>query len=191
MSRHTKERYDFSRMTVMVVDDNVYMRQVVKELLRSFGVGRVVEAVDGADALMAMRDVWVDLCICDWLMDPLDGFEFTRLLRQSDDSANPRLPVILLTGYTEGRRVRQGRDAGVTEFLAKPISAGRLFDRMRHCIEQPRPFIRSPGYTGPDRRRRNDLSYAGPDRRQRDDEGRMIENGPGLSQEEVEALLQG
>ncbi|MGB0671119.1 MAG: response regulator, partial [Rhodospirillales bacterium] len=68
--------------------------------------------------------------------------------------------------HTEVARVTEARDAGIHEFLAKPISAQTLYRRIVSIIETPRDFIRAPGYVGPDRKRRDDSGYRGPERRQ-------------------------
>ena len=95
----------------------------------------------------------------------MDGLEFVRLLRTATNSPNPFVPVIMLTAHTETKRVMEARDAGITEFLAKPISAQQLGSRIRAVIEHPRPFVRAESYIGPDRRRRQDPDFEGPDRR--------------------------
>lgn len=146
---------DLSRLTVMVVDDNAHMRRIVKEILRSLGVTQISEAVDGADALKAMRVVSADIVIADLDMRPLDGLEFTRLVRTAADSPDPYVPIIMLTGHTEAYRVVQARDAGVNEFLAKPISVKGLYARIHSIIRRPRQYVRTKGFAGPDRRRRD------------------------------------
>ncbi len=88
-------------------------------------------------------------------MKPLDGIDFVKLVRTARDSPNPYVPIIMLSGYTEYRRVVEARDAGVNEFLAKPISAKALYQRFAAIIDNPRPFIRTESYFGPDRRRQN------------------------------------
>jgi DNA-binding response OmpR family regulator len=87
-------------------------------------------------------------------------------VRTDDDSPNMFLPIIMMTGHTERARIFSARDAGVTEFLAKPVTAKSLLMRLTNIIEHPRPFVRAKGYFGPDRRRRSE-EYAGPERRGR------------------------
>jgi two-component system, chemotaxis family, chemotaxis protein CheY len=70
-----------------------------------------------------------------------------------------------MTGHSEKKRVINARDAGITEFLAKPISAKGLYQRVLNVVANPRPFIRTKSYFGPDRRRNTTVSYAGPERR--------------------------
>ena len=61
----------------------------------------------------------------------------------------------MLTGHSELARVQEARDSGIHEFLAKPISAKSLFTRIAAIIENPRPFINTDAYFGPDRRRQD------------------------------------
>ena len=74
-------------------------------------------------------------------------------------------PIIMLTGHSEKRRVIEARDTGVTEFLAKPISAKALYQRVLNVVANPRPFIKTKSYFGPCRRRNNHGNYVGPERR--------------------------
>jgi two-component system chemotaxis response regulator CheY len=71
----------------------------------------------------------------------------------------------MITGHTEKNRVTDARDSGITEFLAKPISAKALYQRIVNVVAHPRPFIRTKSYFGPDRRRNTSAGYAGPERR--------------------------
>jgi len=94
----------------------------------------------------------------------IDGREAVRILRKNGFKA----PIIMLTGHSEKRRVTVARDAGVTEFLAKPITAQNLFTRIAEIVERPRAFVRCDNYFGPDRRRRQNDDYPGPWRRKED-----------------------
>jgi two-component system chemotaxis response regulator CheY len=154
--------------TILVVDDNHHMRMLIMEILRAIGMRNVYEANDGAEALNIMRARRVDLVITDIAMQPIDGVDFVRLLRNAADSPNPMAPVIMVTGHSTMRRVREARDAGVNEFLVKPVTARGMLDRVRKVIDDPRPFIRTEDYFGPCRRRRNEPDYAGPMRRSTD-----------------------
>jgi DNA-binding response OmpR family regulator len=95
----------------------------------------------------------------------MSGLELVKLIRTSPDCPNPFVPVIMLTGHSQAEHVREARDAGATEFLAKPISAKGVLARMTLVIESPRSFVRTKEYFGPCRRRRADEDYHGPERR--------------------------
>lgn len=156
--------YNLSKLRVLVVDDSKNMRMLVKTILNALGVTTVRESPDGQMALQELRAGPIDIVICDWVMEPMDGLEFVRQVRTAEDSPNPFLPIIMMTGHTEKHRIFKARDSGVTEFLAKPITAKTLLLRLTNIIENPRPFVRAKGYFGPDRRRRSE-DYAGPERR--------------------------
>jgi two-component system chemotaxis response regulator CheY len=158
-------RIDFNRLRILVIDDNAHMRRILRTLLHSFGTRDVYEAEDGAAGLEAFTHSIPDIVITDWVMPIFDGLEVTQMIRQPSANANPYVPIIMLTGHSEKRRVLMARDAGVTEFLAKPISAKALYQRIVTIIVNPRPFIKTRSYFGPDRRRNVNLGYVGLERR--------------------------
>ncbi len=155
-------------LQVLLVDDNQHMRAITSAVLQSAGVRKVREAADGAAGLEILREQSIDLAIVDFNMFPLDGVEFTRLVRNSPDTTNPYLPIIMMTGHSEKSRVYEARDAGVTEFVVKPITAKAILDRIHAVIVRPRPFVKTDGYFGPDRRRTTASNYKGPLRRSTD-----------------------
>jgi|HubBroStandDraft_5_1064220.scaffolds.fasta_scaffold107647_1 two-component system chemotaxis response regulator CheY len=159
---------NLDHLKALVVEDNAHMRILLRSLLQALGIGTVYESVDGASGFVELRDRKPDFVLTDLSMKPVDGIEFTRRVRLAKDSPNPYLPIIMVTGHTERVRVEAARDAGVTEFLAKPITTQNLLMRLIEVVERPRPFIRCEGYFGPDRRRHKAEDYQGPWRR-RDD----------------------
>lgn len=155
-------------LRVIVVDDNQHMRSIVTTVLKGVGVRHIRECWDGAEALDSLRQWAADVAVVDFQMSPIDGVEFTHLVRNAADSPNPFLPIIMLTGHSELSRVVEARDAGVTEFIVKPLTGRAMVDRLGAVIYKARPFVRSADYFGPDRRRRQDPDHMGPWRR-RDD----------------------
>lgn len=145
---------DFSRVQALVIDDNAHMIQIVRSMLLGFGITRTYESRDAAEAFDIARNESVDFIIVDYQMPLLDGLEFTRLVRTAPDTRNPFIPIILLTAHTERSRILAARDAGVTEVCAKPITAKQLWMKIAAVVNAPRPFVRAPGYFGPDRRRK-------------------------------------
>lgn len=162
------DRLRLDTLKILLVDDSQHMRLLLTEILRAAGVRQVFEALNGAEALYLMRRVSIDVVITDLSMSPLDGIDFVSLLRRSPRSPNPLTPVIMLTGHSTQKRVHEARDAGVNEFLTKPVTARSLLHRLNLLIEQPRPFVRSKDYFGPDRRRQASPQYKGPWRRDED-----------------------
>ncbi|HEY0265708.1 MAG TPA: response regulator [Rhizomicrobium sp.] len=158
----------FEGLKTLIVEDNAHMRALLRALLNSVGIKNIAEAAHGRGALDVLRERKPDLVLSDLAMKPMDGIEFTRHVRTHERSPNPFVPIIMITGHTEKHRVEAARDAGVTEFLAKPITAHNLFSRIAEIMERPRAFVRCETYFGPDRRRRQIENYVGPWRRHDD-----------------------
>ena len=164
----------FRRLKALVVEDNPHMRVLLRDLLLSLGIGQVLEAADGRAAMEALKTGKIDFILTDLSMKPVDGIAFTKMVRRSKSSPNPFVPVIMITGHTERARVEAARDAGVTEVLAKPVTAKDLLRRIAEIVERPRTFVCSDGFTGPNRRRRKDPGHRAPLRRQEDLENLVI-----------------
>lgn len=162
-------KHDLSRLKILLIEDSSTLRTLVQQILWTFDI-KDIETVASAEAgLQRFKDFQPDIIIVDWALDGLNGLEFIKLVRLSDDSPNSYVPIIMLTGHTERQSIVEARDAGINEFLAKPITARALYSRLVAVIESPRPFIRTRDYFGPDRRRRKDENYAGEERRGQDD----------------------
>jgi DNA-binding response OmpR family regulator len=158
-------RIEFDKLRFLVIEDNPHMRRILKALLAGFGSREIYEAGDGMGGMEAFAKFTPDIVIIDWAMPMLDGLDFVRMIRQPDSNASPFTPIIMLTGHSERKRVMEARDAGVTEFMVKPISANGLHRRILSVIASPRRFIRTKTYFGPDRRRSSSPTYTGPERR--------------------------
>jgi two-component system chemotaxis response regulator CheY len=161
----TMVRIDFHRLRFLVIDDNAHMRRIIRTLLHGFGARDVYEAEDGATGLDSFNHYVPDIVLTDWAMPIFDGLELAQMIRQPGANANPFVPIIMLTGHSEKKRVVSARDAGITEFMAKPISAKALYQRILNVVANPRPFIKTKNYFGPDRRRNVTANYVGPERR--------------------------
>jgi CheY-like chemotaxis protein len=149
--KHLLDR--LQRLDVLVLDDSRSMRELLKGVLRSIWVPAPREAGDVTTALAELHRLPPDVVIADWEMPPPDGLHFVRKLRALPDARLRRTPVLMVTAHTEQWRINAARDAGVTEFLAKPITAGGLAERVAAILEQPRPFVQSRAFRGPCRRR--------------------------------------
>lgn len=155
----------FERLRLLIVDDNQHMINIVRTILRGFGAAHFYEANDAAEAFDVVRSDAIDLIIVDYQMNILDGVDFIRLVRTAKDSPNPYVPIIMLSAYSERSKVERARDAGVTEFCAKPVTAADLYRKVAAVVNNPRPFIRTGHFFGPDRRRHVSGDYRGHERR--------------------------
>jgi CheY-like chemotaxis protein len=159
---------DLSKLTFLVVDDNAHMLKIVRTLLNGFGIHKIHEAMSGQDALEILRCESIDIAILDFQMEGMDGVELIKYMRDENRMENPFIPIIMLSAYAEKTRVFAARDAGATEFCAKPITATDLFRKIGAVIDRARPFVRTKVFFGPDRRRHDPDKYKGPERRSDD-----------------------
>lgn len=157
--------YNIQNLKFLVVDDDANMCHLISTILGSLGVKEVHTANSADKGFGMLFEFEADMVICDLRMEPKDGIEFTKMLRTQDNSPNCYIPIIMLTGHAEKTIVESARDAGVHEFLAKPVSGTKLYGKIRSIIDHARVFIRTDDYFGPDRRRRDDPDYNGPERR--------------------------
>ena len=158
-----------SRVEVLIVDNDVEIASLVRDVMRYVGFEKIGHVRNAASALKYMRDHNPDLIITDWQRVEGTDYHLVEYIRNHVDSPNPYIPIIMFTGKAEKQDVQLARDHGVTEFLVKPFSPKRLFERLVMVIENPRSFIVSPGYLGPDRRRRTDIPPSGQERRNQGD----------------------
>jgi len=157
--------YDLSNLNVLLVEDNEFTQRLHHSILGALGIRQIRTATDGATAYEMFQTAPFDLIIVDWQMEPVNGPTFIRRIRQDEGSPNPYVPIMMITSYSEIGNVFTARDAGVNEFLAKPVSAAQIYGRLVRILENTRPFVKTKSYFGPDRRRRNDPKYNGEERR--------------------------
>lgn len=151
---------DFGHLRALVIDDDRLARGLVVQILEEIGVVDVEVASDGEAAFRELRSFVPDFILSDLVMEPMDGISFARRLRTHPDSPNPYAPIILLTAHADRTTVLEARDAGVNAFVTKPVSISELRRKITLALKDPRQFIKSEDYVGPDRRHR-DLPLAG------------------------------
>ncbi len=156
--------FDISQVNVLIVEDNLHFRTLMRTILKALGVETVEEARDGAEAMEVLASFDADMAIIDWKMDGVDGVECVRRIRHGEDNVDKFLPIIMVTGYTDETLANEARNAGVNDFLSKPISAKSLLSRINSVISDNRAYINSGGYFGPDRRRQ-DRKFSGDEKR--------------------------
>ena len=150
---------------LLVVDDSLYMRQILRYMLYGFGVRQVIEAENGEQGYALFQARAPDIVVTDWIMPLVDGLELTRMIRNDDSGQNIFVPIILMSGHSERSQVIEARDAGITEFLCKPVSARSLYQHVVSCIANSRQFVKTKTFFGPDRRRFVFPDYDGEERR--------------------------
>lgn len=155
--------YDLSSVSVLIVEQHPQMRTLLRQIMRQFGVGNTFDANDPETGFERFIGTSPDIVFIDWTPE-FDGLTLTKRIRAGEKSANPWTAIIICTAYTEKHHIIEARDAGTTEFLAKPVSAKSIYSRIVSVIDDPRPFVRGGTFNGPDRRRK-EIPYPGEERR--------------------------
>ncbi len=115
-------------MRALVIDDSKAIRAIIGKHLRGLGF-EVFEADNGIDALVELKKMGgADLCLLDWNMPEMDGFEFLRRLRADDEFSEIR--VMMVTTESEMSQVAKALEAGANEYLMKPFTKEALLEKL-------------------------------------------------------------
>lgn len=139
---------------ILIVEDIGPVRDLMAMVLKEQGIGTISQASEGESAYEIFCRLRPDIIITDWLMPGMDGLELIQKIRTNPNSPDKTVPIIIMTGFSSPPKISKARDMGVTEFLVKPFSAGDVSKRIMNIIKQPRDFIVTPDFIGPDRRRK-------------------------------------
>ena len=165
---------DRNELSVMIIEPNLSMRSIMRGIVRNLGVSDIQEASNIEAGYKNFKDSPVDLIFTDWSED-MDALQFLRMVRRSDDSPDQRVPIVVVTANKNLSEVSRARDSGMTEYLAKPISQKLVLSRIKSAIGNPRMFVDTGNFFGPDRRRRR-LPIEGKERRAYIGEERRIKD---------------
>lgn len=132
-------RTEYRNLTILVVDDELFIRNLIARMLRDLKVGEVHMANDGSAALSKLQELAgkLDLVVCDLEMPGMDGFDFVKTLRRLEDKRLARLPVLILTGHAEQENVELAVKLGIHGFVAKPVSLAVLEARLGKALTAP------------------------------------------------------
>jgi len=155
--------YDLRGLAFLIAEKHPAMKTIIREVLHKFGVRNIYEASTPEAAFETFCSVKPDIVTIDWGPE-FDGISLLNKIRQDQASPDQVVPVIMVTAYTEESRVYAARDAGMTEFLAQPVSAKAIYKHIVSIIQNAREFVRTDEYVGPDRRRHKG-KYDGEERR--------------------------
>ena len=121
-------------ITFLVVEDSPTMRQLISFSLKRFKNCRIVEVVDGVDALKKLSVEHVHMIITDINMPVMDGLKLVSLVRQNPDLKT--IPIIIITteGAEEDRQ--RGLALGANAYIAKPIQSSHLLKTISELLPQ-------------------------------------------------------
>ena len=146
------ENYNLTELAILIVEKRSTMVTMLRGILRELGVRQIYGVSDPEAGFEEFNQKQPDIVLIDWAPG-FDGLGLLNKIRTDANSANPLVPVVMVTAYGEVDRVIEARDAGMTEYLTKPVSPKRLYQHISSIIKSDRSFIRIPKFFGPDRRR--------------------------------------
>ncbi len=120
-------------LVVLLVEDSDLQREVARSLLEEMGFGRVIVARDGVEALQQLEKGKVDFILSDWEMPEMDGLELLKNVRAKEDYKNT--PFIILTVVDQKERIVNAMQAGVTDYIIKPVEKNILKDKLKKIFE--------------------------------------------------------
>lgn len=151
---------EFRNIRTLIIDPTGHSRALLKSLLTTLQVGRVVTISRADEALLTLQREAVSIAFCDELVGPLDPFAFLKMLRRDLTTCDVTVPVVLVSAGADYPKIVAARDAGMNDVIAKPVSAETVERKLRSLLLAPRAFVAAKTFVGPDRRR------SGGDRRQ-------------------------
>ena len=139
----------FPDLAALVVDESLYVRRILRDMLTRVGIRRLIEAHDGAEALGSLAESKPDLVILNWDLAILSGEEFIRLTRTPATSPAPTIPILLMLSKPRRPIVDRAVSLGVNAIIAKPFSPKTLWSRLDELINRPRPLTQMNGLMRP------------------------------------------
>ena len=124
-----------SKVSVLVVDDATFIRDLVKKGLRDHFSGiQIEEAVNGRKAQQLLIKHSIDLILCDWEMPEMSGLELLTWCRSHD--THKVTPFIMVTSRGDKENVVQAIQAGVSDFIGKPFSSEQLITKVKKALSR-------------------------------------------------------
>lgn len=116
--------------TILVVDDALFMRMMIKDILSKDGLTVVGEAEDGAEAVKKYAELEPDLVTMDIVMPGMDGIEAVREILKIDGSAK----ILMCSAMGQQPLVVEALEAGATDFIIKPFQPGKVVEAVHKAL---------------------------------------------------------
>jgi len=174
-------------LAILVADPSSYWRRAIYGILRSFGANKMLEVENSMDLIRAFSRQKIDILLCDTELHPHGGLKLTHMIRRNENNENRTVPILLMSSDASATTVKNARDAGANMVVAKLMSPKILYDRLCWIAFNPRPFVDTATYFGPDRRFKIEGYPGGVGRRKSDKIIEVAEEvGPALAQNDID-----
>jgi two-component system, chemotaxis family, chemotaxis protein CheY len=177
-------------LVILIADPSSYMSMLIHSMLRGFGSNKILEVRSSTALLQTLTGQKIDILICDAHLQPHGGLQLTRAIRGKKDNEHRTIPILIMSNDPRESTVKRARDAGANMVIAKPISPASLYDRLSWIAFNPRKFVDTANYFGPDRRFKIE-GYPGGEGRRKGDKVVDVarESGPALAQDDIDNLF--
>lgn len=143
------------KLKILLVEDHDAHATTITAMLQAFGIRRIDRADDAEAAVRLLRaGTLYDVMLCDFNLGSINGLSLVKAVRQNDKLTNRYMPIVMVTGDAKPERIVAAREAGVNNFLSKPVDAAVLLRVIQAILNNPRAFVETKTYFGPDRRNR-------------------------------------
>lgn len=115
-------------MKILIVDDMVTMRRIVKNVLKQLGFSNIDEAENGQDGLQKLKSSKYDFVVSDWNMPVMTGIDMLRAIRA--DEHLKAIPVLMVTAEAQQKNLVEAVQAGVSNYIVKPFTAETMQEKL-------------------------------------------------------------
>ena len=124
-----------SKVSVLVVDDASFIRDLVKKCLRNYFPGiKIEDAVNGKKAQAILMRETFDLVLCDWEMPEMSGLELLTWCREQAQLKT--MPFVMVTSRGDKENVVQAIQAGVSGYVSKPFTNEQLLNKVKQALHK-------------------------------------------------------
>ena len=179
-------------LVILVADPSSYISMLIHGMLRGFGSNKILEVRNSNGVLQTLMGQKIDIMICDMHLPPHGGLSLTRAIRGKTDNEHRTMPILCMSSDSREATIKRARDAGANMVITKPLSPKSLYSRLVWVTFDPRGYVETPTYYGPDRRFKIEGFPDGQGRRKGDLPVEVAESdGSDLSQNEIDSLFAG
>ncbi len=122
----------YKDLTVLIVDDFLTMRRIVRKILRDLDFQNIIEAEDGSAALDVLKTTKVDLIVSDWNMPRMTGLELLKEVRGNDNFKDT--PFLMVTAEAQKENIVEAVKARVSNYIVKPFTAATLEEKLAKIV---------------------------------------------------------
>jgi len=143
---------DLRNISLLVVNDNEFVRTYMERLFSIMRVGSVVTCANPHSARAEIATVRPDIVVIDLDLTGMDGLKLLQEIRGGGAGIRNDIAILVASAYLDRQYVMKARDSGADWVLVKPLTFRRLYEGLVHVIMDERPFVEGDVYVGPDRR---------------------------------------